>query len=751
MPSSPLPPVSRYLWAQGETEMSLPAGTLLASRYRVIDFPLIQDTAPEEPPIPLSEVPPLAAPYLALSSFSVVIPRPFTQVMSTDGQTPLLLLEEVPLQLGTSSQPTLLPALSAVWERGSALHQLAWLWRLAKLWQTCVDHRLAHNLLNLQNIRIDGEDIRLVTLTSRNGSPPLADLGKRWQPWAQTAAPVIRDYLTKLTALLVAGKGTPAGLVHSLVQAIEALSVDLGVSVHSATYSDQGPTRQRNEDACYPSSGFVGKAVTQVATADHAPAQLVIVCDGVGGHEGGDVASQMAIAEVTRQLNPLLTTSNVSHAEVVVALKQAILTANQSISVQNDAAQRQDRNRMGTTIVIALVYGVRLYIAHLGDSRAYRVRSQTCRQLTLDDDVAAREMRLGLELYQDALQNPGSGALVQALGMADSAHLRPTVKLYPVATDSLIVLCSDGLTDHGLLERLWQSELQPVLMGDRDVATATQRLIELANTHNGHDNVTVGLLHLQPKTTSSPSPLSTTLADLLLQAAPKTAIANPVAVPRTATTRNLTPAQTATQRWRPLPVLLSTVLILGLAGIVGVIGWRWLGRQLVTTSPAPSEPGETLSPSAVPPSTSLPGISGNLTVGDYLQIRQLSDPSAAATLLDTDRPPVPPPAAAIDVPERLLSIGSVVRVVSRQETTDNQLWVRLEVCSVPPSSTSTEETAIPAPPTSVANSETSTENPGSVIPIAQPGNQGWLRETDLPIFAERLLDTSITQQGLCTN
>lgn len=751
MPSATMQPIRRFLWAQGPDGASLPAGTVIAGRYQVIQYPLLQDGQPDLPPTPLEAVPPLAEPYLALSRFSVVVPRPFTQVPHPHSGEPLLLLEEVPLQAPSAAvePPALLPTLQDTWSGATALHQLTWLWRLAKLWQPCRDNQVAHNLLDWQNVRVDEEDIRLLVLESQAENLTLADLGQQWSALVATAAPPIREYLSQLTQLLVAGKGSPDSLIYSLVQAIEQLSPQQGMTVQLATYSDQGPTRQRNEDACYPESGFVGQATVKAATADATPAPLLIVCDGVGGHQGGDVASSVAIAEVSHHLSQVAATANVSHRQIVAALKQAILTANQSISDRNDADQRQDRNRMGTTIVIALVYGTRLYIAHLGDSRAYRIRTHNCRQITLDDDVAAREMRLGLELYQDALQNPGAGALVQALGMAHSNHLRPTVKLYPIATDSLFVLCSDGLSDNDLLERIWPTELKPVLMGDRDVATAGKRLIELANTQNGHDNVTVGVLRLLPERTDQSIPLPTDVADLLLTPPPAPIRSEPE-TPVTAAspvTQQFTSAKPQ-DRLRALPILVSSVIVAGLIGGIGAIGWQWFMRR-----PAVEDEGsETLSPSALPPNASPGEAIAPLAVGDFLQISRLPDPSAAATMLDSDRPPVPEPPAAVDLPERLLSVGSIVQVMSRQETSNDEMWVRLRVCSVSTAEAEGEVAAATDPSTSAVNpDEPSVGEPNQPLPLAQPGDQGWLLETELPIFAERLLDTSSSQRGLCTD
>ncbi|MEM1310314.1 MAG: protein phosphatase 2C domain-containing protein [Cyanobacteria bacterium P01_H01_bin.153] len=754
MPPSQLPPVHRYLWAQGANASPLPSGSYLAERYRVVRYPLLQDTQPQTPPPPLEEVPPLAAPYLALSPFSIAIPRPFTQVAHPQDGAPLLLLEEVPLRSPSGGQvePTLLPTLAATWPQAGPLHQLSWLWRLAKLWQPCQDYQVAHCLLDEQQVRVDGEDIRLLTLQASESAPTLVDLGKHWRHLMVTAAAPIRDYLAQLTDQLIAGQGHSRGLVHSLVQAIEQQSVQQSIQVQLATYSDQGPMRNRNEDACFPPSDTVHTVLLPAATGQrHPPAPLVVVCDGVGGHQGGDVASQSAIAEVTRQLSPLLDRDRASHREVVTALRQAILTANQVISERNDADQRQARNRMGTTIVMALVYGGRLYVGHLGDSRAYRVRTHSFRQLTLDDDVAAREMRLGLGLYQDALQHPGSGALVQALGMANAGHLHPTIKLFPIADDSLILLCSDGLSDHDLLERLWSTELLPTLWGDRDVGGTAMRLITLANEYNGHDNVTVGLLRLSPRPAATMAPVPAQVADYLLADVGDAATGSPLpSMPATAATMTTQLPSPPRRRGQGLPLAVASILVAGMVGIGGAIGWQWWQQQSVATGSAdPAEPnGEILSPSATPPSTRNSSLD-NLSVGDYLQIRQLPDPTAAATVITTTSPPVPSPADAVDLPKRLLSVGSVVQISSRQQTPDGQLWVRLQVCSAasPPPSASVTSTVNPAVSENPAATENSAGNPS--LPLASPGDHGWLPQTDISIFAERLLDTSSTQQGLC--
>jgi protein phosphatase len=148
-----------------------------------------------------------------------------------------------------------------------------------------------------------------------------------------------------------------------------------------------------------------------------------------------------------------------------------------------------------------------IYIAHVGDSRVYWIAPESCQQITVDDDLASREVRLGYLLYREAIQYPNAGALIQALGMSASASLHPTVQNFIVDRDCVFLLCSDGLSDFDRVEQYWDSEIAPIISGDRDIATAGKRLLEIANRRNGHDNVTIALLRCQVKTKANAATL----------------------------------------------------------------------------------------------------------------------------------------------------------------------------------------------------------------------------------------------------
>ena len=204
-------------------------------------------------------------------------------------------------------------------------------------------------------------------------------------------------------------------------------------------------------------------------------------------------------------------------------LAQFTNEANDSISKRNDLEQRQERQRMGTTLVMALAKAHEVYLTHVGDSRIYCITRTGCHQVTVDDDLASREVRLGYAIYRDALQYPSAGALIQALGMRDSTALHPNIRRLIIDEDCVFLLCSDGLSDFERVEQYWHSAVVPVLWHKVDLTKSVKTLMKIANERNGHDNATVALVYCQIKqkskeaeTVISWSEVSSVLDDSLL-------------------------------------------------------------------------------------------------------------------------------------------------------------------------------------------------------------------------------------------
>ena len=495
-----------YLWGVGDLVSTLKVNSLVNQRYLLKRDHTFLDTKPGLVPESPPDLPAFLTAYLHLSAYPLHVPRVYSVMKTPDGDY-LTLLESSALAVssdnpdaGSDSVPALLPELSSQWKHAPPLRQLSWLWQIAQLWEPFSQEQVAATLLDEALLRVDGSIVRLLSLTSGKDAtgeakqPTLIDLGLSWRSLAEKSNQAVRAFLERLCEQLERQQLSAEQLSERLSAAIAVCGQGQAVNYDLAVYTDQGPTRKRNEDACYPESGTAEAVSAEQTKTDP---QLLIVCDGIGGHQGGDVASKLAIETIRTELAPLLDADapDLSSTALALAIEEAICAANDEISAQNDQAKRQARDRMGTTLVLALIKGADVYIAHLGDSRAYRISQQNCQQVTLDDDVASRQVRLAGGLYREALTQPGSGSLIQALGMGPSHTLRPTVQRFVMDEDCVFLLCSDGLSDSDRVEQFWQSVLRPIAIESApSVADVGQQLVDIANKYNGHDNVTVGLI-----------------------------------------------------------------------------------------------------------------------------------------------------------------------------------------------------------------------------------------------------------------
>lgn len=507
---APLP--KRYLWAVGDTLKEFAVNHLLGDRYLVRGPHLLLDIQPGQPAPELESTNLLYRPYLKLFSHRLHIPQAFGALTVVTGSedapdlADILLLEQGPmtlidmdsaltvaeLPLIQSGLRSAVPFLRA-WQKAGVVRRLLWLWQLISLWVPLQEEDVAASLLIPQNLRVEGPILRLLQLEA--GKPAtLADLGTfcRDRLGFSDIEASLDQRFQELCQTLMDHSEIDHGDrdLTAIVQSVEDW-LTTAITNHGYTYefdlanrSDQGPSRKRNEDNCYPESGTNLTNETEL---------LTVVCDGVGGHAGGDVASSLAIATLTAALPQLKDIRESS--EVIKELTRLVREANDAISERNDQEQRQDRQRMGTTLVAALLRQHQLFLAHIGDSRAYWITRYGCYQVTLDDNVASREVRLGMDGYHQSLVHPYSGSLIQALGMGASQHLHPNVHPFFLDEDCLLLLCSDGLSDYDRVEHYWPSYLLPILEQQIDVATVGDRLIDLANKLNGHDNVTLSLIH----------------------------------------------------------------------------------------------------------------------------------------------------------------------------------------------------------------------------------------------------------------
>jgi protein phosphatase len=490
-----------YLWVLGDGIETLPANELVDQRFRVVAPHIWLDTKPDvRPPAP-DTLPPQVIPYLKAHPHRLHVPGVYG-VLEGSGIAPIILLDNSPIHPQSGER---LPSLEAAWAAASPLRQVHWLWQIWELWPVLLELGVASSLLQLDNLRVEGWRLRLQELLGTAAEPASATaLAALWQPLVNSAHPTLVEPLAQFLGSLRSA-GMTDQTTAQLNQILLAQAAQVAVRISLAGATSTGPTQPRNEDTCFPNGVYL-------PTQDTDSPSLGIVCDGVGGHVGGEMASQLAVQSLQLQLRALLAEAQEDgQALPPTVIKQQIEAVlrivNDVINHQNDSQSRADRQRMGTTLVMAVVVPQRvqtdqgwmrvdeLYIAHVGDSRAYWITPDYCHQLTVDHDVAAREVIAGRQLWPIAQERPDAGALTQAVGTRSNEYLHPFIQRFIVQETGVLLLCSDGLSDHHRVEDAWANYIGLIVKDIVTLGSAVASWIELANQKNGHDNATVVLMH----------------------------------------------------------------------------------------------------------------------------------------------------------------------------------------------------------------------------------------------------------------
>jgi len=238
--------------------------------------------------------------------------------------------------------------------------------------------------------------------------------------------------------------------------------------------SDVGLVRRHNEDRFH---------------ADPA-AGLFIVCDGMGGHQGGEIASSRAIEIIPRHLAeastdpslPLIGAANPDFSSATNRLASAVRLANHK--VHQEAAHDAACSGMGTTVVAAWLAGTVLSIAHVGDSRLYLIRNHVLHALTADHSLVRAQVLSGLLDAEKADHVSHRHVLTRAVGV----HATVDVELaeLPVLDGDILLLCSDGLTTGVSADAILRTAHE-----SSDPQTVTDCLVALSNAAGGTDNTTV--------------------------------------------------------------------------------------------------------------------------------------------------------------------------------------------------------------------------------------------------------------------
>jgi protein phosphatase len=211
---------------------------------------------------------------------------------------------------------------------------------------------------------------------------------------------------------------------------------------------------------------------------------VFIVADGMGGHAAGEVASEMAVRIVARELGDL---TGVDDAEMGDRVRRAIHEANSAIFQRT--LTEPDKRGMGTTATIMLINGPRYLIGQVGDSRGYQMRSGQLLQITKDHSYVQEQVDAGFLSPEEARTHPYSNVITRCVGA--NVDVVPDVYVGSLRPGDVYLLASDGLT--GMLE---DPELRGILSAGQDPPETVESLIVEANKRGGLDNITAILIRV---------------------------------------------------------------------------------------------------------------------------------------------------------------------------------------------------------------------------------------------------------------
>lgn len=208
---------------------------------------------------------------------------------------------------------------------------------------------------------------------------------------------------------------------------------------------------------------------------------MLIIADGMGGHQCGEDASQIAVQQASRFIEERFR-PELSDKEILELLEDACETANVHVELESRSAP--DKAGMGTTLTLGLMVGRKLYISHIGDTRVYLLRQGRLMQLTRDHTYVQALVDRGDISREEAVTHPKRSVLIKALGVPEK--LDPDLNIYQLRAHDKLLFCTDGLYDV-----ISPAEIKEVLTAAPDVNRAVSDFIDLTLRRGAPDNVTV--------------------------------------------------------------------------------------------------------------------------------------------------------------------------------------------------------------------------------------------------------------------
>ena len=232
--------------------------------------------------------------------------------------------------------------------------------------------------------------------------------------------------------------------------------------------SDVGKVRDINEDSYY-----ISNSLDEI--------QLYILADGMGGYNGGEIASKLAIQSAKSYIENNFKEIDKDDKDSIIQLIGSSMEYANMI-VYEKSKENEELEGMGTTLEICLIYNNRAYIGHIGDSRIYRIRKEFMRKLTQDHSYVQKLVKDGTITPEEAVHHPQKNMLMKALGC--NAFIEPDVMVKGFQKDDIIIISSDGLTNLVPQEQIYN-------LARQNIEQAPNELVKIANDNGGFDNITV--------------------------------------------------------------------------------------------------------------------------------------------------------------------------------------------------------------------------------------------------------------------
>lgn len=237
--------------------------------------------------------------------------------------------------------------------------------------------------------------------------------------------------------------------------------------------TDIGKSRKENQDGIYICDEFEN-------------VKYFIIADGMGGVNGGKIASTAAIETIKDYIEENIYDIELEEEQIKKLIKDAILNANKFIFQK--AMRETDYKGMGTTVILAITYGNRVYIGHVGDSRLYRIRKNIIRQLTKDHSYVQALLQEGSITKAEAENHPQKNILLKVVGCEE--EIEPDIFVKGFKKDDVLLMCTDGLTNMISVNDIYNT----IVEGKDNLKNTCKKLINMANANGGYDNVSVILI-----------------------------------------------------------------------------------------------------------------------------------------------------------------------------------------------------------------------------------------------------------------